>query len=268
TTTPLPAELGATMAPPPARGGDGHAEEWLGAVASSLAPDPGTPPPAQRVRLRYRKVGPARFIGTRELGTVFLRAARRARLPLAFSQGHHPMPRRSFGPALPLGFSSDDEYVDVDLTETRAPAAVAEGLAAELPDGLEPRAASEVPRSAPSIDATVASFVYDIDLAALDTAPAPSAVADAVARFTAAATFPVAKRGRAGAKTVDARHFVRALAVTAPQRLSLEVAVGPEGTLKPEALLGPLLALPESALPALRVHKVATRFRDATPVSA
>ena len=46
------------------------------------------------------------------------------------------------------------------------------------------------------------------------------------------------------------------------------VAVGPEGTLKPEALLGPLLALPESALPALRVHKVATRFRDATPVSA
>src|SRR6185295_7876521 len=172
TTTPLPAELGATMAPPPARGGDGHAEEWLGAVASSLAPDPGTPPPAQRVRLRYRKVGPARFIGTRELGTVFLRAARRARLPLAFSQGHHPLPKLSFGPALPLGFSSEDEHLDVELTAVVAPDDLRARLAAQLPDGLEPLDAQEVARSTPSIDQSIAAFRYEIDMSALPVPPA------------------------------------------------------------------------------------------------
>ena len=52
------------------------------------------PSPVQRApRSAIARSAPARFIGTRELGTVFARAARRARLPVAFSRGHHPLPR-------------------------------------------------------------------------------------------------------------------------------------------------------------------------------
>src|SRR5439155_144611 len=174
---------GGAPVPAPAAPGEGNAEEWLGAVPSSLAPAPEAPPPVQRIRLRYRKLGPARFIGTREIGSVFLRAARRARLPLAFSQGHPPMPRLSFSPAIPLGFSSDDEYVDLDLTAATPPETVAARLAAELPEGLEPAGAVEVSRAAPSIDAGIAAFVYEVDLAALDRPPSPDAVAAALERF-------------------------------------------------------------------------------------
>jgi radical SAM family uncharacterized protein/radical SAM-linked protein len=262
---PLPAALApqAAAAEDGTCSGQGNAEEWLGALPSSLTPDGVGPSAVQRVRLRYRKVGPARFIGTRELTTVFLRAARRARLPVAFSQGHRPMPRLSFGPALPLGFSSEDEYIDLDLAEVTPPGTVAVRLGAELPEGLEPLRAVEVPRSAPSIESEIASFVYAVDLAALDAPPEPAALAAAVAGFAGATSFPVVKRGKSGARTVDARHFVRALEVAGPQRLHLELAVGPEGTLKPGALLGELLALPDAAVAALRVHKVSTRFREA-----
>src|SRR5207253_1296363 len=162
-------------APVPARdatgAGEGHAEEWLGAVPSSLTPEPPSPPPVQRIRLRYRKLGPARFIGTRAPGSVLLRAA-------------------------------------------------------------------------PSIDAGIAAFVYEVDLAALDRPPAPDAVAAALERFARASSFPLRKHTRAGERTVDARRFVRALAMSAPLRLSLELAVGPEGTVKPGAFLGELLAIP------------------------
>jgi len=266
---PRPAMPDAVPLPEPVAGGaggapgEGNADEWLGAVPSSLAPAPATPPPAQRIRLRYRKLGPARFIGAREIGNVFLRAARRARLPLAFSQGHHPMPRLSFSPAIPLGFSSDDEYVDLDLTAATPPETVADRLAAELPEGLEPAGADEVPRAAPSIDASIAAFVYEVDLAALDRPPAPDAVAAALERFAGASSFPLRKHTRTGERTVDACRFVRGLEMTAPQRLSLELAVGPEGTVKPGALLGELLAIPPEEVPTLRVHKVATRFRAA-----
>jgi radical SAM family uncharacterized protein/radical SAM-linked protein len=270
---PLPAELepgGSGRPAGPARttdarpSGDGNAEEWLGAVPSSLTPDAASPVPQQRVRIRYRKVGPARFIGTREITNVFLRAARRARLPVAFSQGHHPMPRLSFSPAIPLGFSSDDEYVDVDLTASVPPDRVAERLAAELPEGLEPLGAVEVSRSGPSIDAGIAAFVYDVDLATLDDPPPAEQIADAVDRFNRASSFPVHKRGRSGDRTVDARALVRALVHAAPQRLSLELAIGPAGTVKPGALVEALLAISPDAIPALRVHKVATRFHAAT----
>src|SRR5262249_13102112 len=97
---PLPAALGAGT-PSPATAGEGP-----GAAPAAPAPAAAGPPPPQRVRPRYRKVGPARFTGTRELSTTSLRAARRARLPVAFSRGHHPLPRLSFGPALPVGVSS------------------------------------------------------------------------------------------------------------------------------------------------------------------
>jgi radical SAM-linked protein len=267
--TPLPASLaGRALAERPVRrapnaAGDGNAEEWLGAVRSALTPEPASPPPVQRVRLRYRKVGPARFIGTREIGNVFLRAARRARLPIAFSHGHHPMPRLSFSPAIPLGFSSDDEYVDVDLTVPTPPDAVAARLGAELPEGLEPVDAVDVPRTAPSIDAGIAAFVYEVDLTTLEIPPEPALVAAAVARFAASPSFPVLKRGKAGDRMVDARPFVRVLADAGPHRLRLELAVGPEGTVKPGAVVGALLDIPAAAVAQLRVHKVATRFRAA-----
>jgi radical SAM family uncharacterized protein/radical SAM-linked protein len=269
--TPLPATLAGTA--PAAAGeldvaGEGNAEEWLGAVPSSLTPATGVPPPVQRVRLRYRKVGPARFIGTREMTTVFLRAARRAGLPLAFTQGHHPLPKLSFSPALPLGCSSEDEYIDIDLVTETPPAMVTARLAAELPDGLEPLAATDIPRTTPSIDAGIAAFIFDVDLASLEVPPPAAAVTAAVARFSNAETFPVRKHGgRAGDRVVDARLFVRALSVTAPQRLRVELTVGSGGTLRPGALVGELFAIPDAVVAALRIHKVGTRLHAANPAS-
>jgi radical SAM family uncharacterized protein/radical SAM-linked protein len=266
---PLPAALG--QGPPVADGGgEGNAEEWLGAVASSLAPAAAAPPPVQRIRVRYRKVGPARFIATRELGTVFLRAVRRAGLPIAFSNGHHPLPRIGFGPALPVGVSSDDELLDLELTASRDPAAVLEALARELPDGLEPLAADEIPRTASSIEQATAAHAYECDLTSLDVPPDAGAVTAAIARFHASAVFPVRKHTKRGERTVDGRAMVRALVQSAPQRLRFELTAGPEGTLKPNVLVATLLDLPADVAPLLRIHKRATRLAGAvsSPLAA
>ena len=257
---PLPEFIAAPAADGAAPGGEGNAEEWLAAVPSSLTPDTLAAPAVQRIRLRYRKVGPARFIGMRELGTIFLRAARRARLPLAFSRGHHPLPRLSFGPALPLGFSSDGEFIDVELTETRAPDAVLAAFRRELPEGMEPLHATEVPRSGPSIDGTIAAFVYEVDVAGLSTPPSDGDIASAVARFGEATAFPVAKHAKSGTRSIDARRLVRDLSLTGPGRLRLELAVESSGGVKPSAVVGALLEIAEAELPVLRVHKVATHF--------
>jgi radical SAM family uncharacterized protein/radical SAM-linked protein len=257
---PLPESVAGPAGNGAAPAGEGNAEEWLAAVPSSLTPDAPAAPAVQRIRLRYRKVGPARFIGMRELGTIFLRAARRARLPLAFSRGHHPLPRLSFGPALPLGFSSDGEFIDVELTEARPPDAVLAAFRRELPEGMEPLDATEVPRSGPSIDGTIAAFVYEVDLAGLHSPPSDGDVARAVARFADAPAFPVTKHAKSGTRSIDARRLVRDLSQTGPGRLRLELVVESTGGIKPSAVVGALLALAEAELPVLRVHKVATHF--------
>lgn len=258
---PLPATLAAATPVAP-QGGDGNAEEWLGAVPSSLTPDLATPPPVQRLRVRYRKVGPARFIGTRELGTVVQRAARRAGLPVAYSRGHHPLPRIAFGPALPVGFSSDDEHLDVELTRALDPADVLLRFAAELPEGLEPTSVHEIPRAEPSIDASIAAYSFEVDLAPLSAPPSPEALAAAVRRFADAPELLVRKVGKHGERVVDARRSVERVEVAGPGRLRVDIAVGPDGTLRPPVVVGQLLALDPDVLPTLHVHKVATRFHD------
>ncbi|BCS87572.1 TIGR03960 family B12-binding radical SAM protein [Pseudodesulfovibrio sediminis] len=89
-------------------------------------------------RLWYEKNGPAAYLSQLELQAVFERAFRRAKLPMAFSAGFHPMPRLSFGKALPVGVSSMAEWINVFFREDFEPNEVVERLSPNMPLGLKP----------------------------------------------------------------------------------------------------------------------------------
>ena len=72
---------------------------------------------AQRLRVWFGKVGDMTLVSHLDLLRLFDRALRRARLPISFSGGFHPMPRISMASALALGASSSGEVVDFELTE-------------------------------------------------------------------------------------------------------------------------------------------------------
>jgi hypothetical protein len=58
-----------------------------------------------------------------------------ARVPLVFSQGHHPHPKLAFGPPLPVGIHGPRELIDAELLEPWSPG-LAERLNTVLPEGL------------------------------------------------------------------------------------------------------------------------------------
>jgi len=262
---PLPARLADAAAPAPRAAGEGNAEEWLGAVRSALAPVAASLPAVVRIRIRYRKIGPARFIGAREIGTVFFRASRRAGLPIAFTGGHRPLPKLSFGPALPVGVSSDDEHVDVDLTDVIPALEVARRLGAELPEGLEAVDAQIIGRSAPSIEQAMLSVAWTVDLDDLDPAPSAADVDAAIRRFLDAASVPIRTHGKRGERVVDARRIVIRMERVAPARLELELLTEHGQWVKPGLIVTSLLDLPASAVPSLRVHKTQTRLGAPRP---
>ena len=61
--------------------------------------------------MAFKKMGPARFLGHLEMVKIFIRSLRRARVPLKYSKGFHPMPRISFGDTLPMGMQSEEEQM-------------------------------------------------------------------------------------------------------------------------------------------------------------
>jgi radical SAM-linked protein len=90
-----------------------------------------------RYRLQLRKDGRARFVSHLEYINVLERAARRAKIPLRYSQGFHPSPKFSFSDALPTGVASDAELIDLELFQPLDAGILKQGLGAQLPEGFE-----------------------------------------------------------------------------------------------------------------------------------
>ncbi|MFZ6018517.1 MAG: TIGR03936 family radical SAM-associated protein [Chloroflexota bacterium] len=67
----------------------------------------------QRFRIQYNKDAPLQYIGNLDLHKVWERYLRRARVPVAYTQGFHPQPKIQQAAPLPLGFLSQNDLIDV-----------------------------------------------------------------------------------------------------------------------------------------------------------
>lgn len=93
---------------------------------------------AVHYRIWYTKEGPSIFLSQLELQAVFEKVFRRARLPMTFSQGFHPLPLISFGKALPVGVASTAEWVNIYLREHMPAQDLFNAIATAFPKGMHP----------------------------------------------------------------------------------------------------------------------------------
>jgi radical SAM-linked protein len=91
----------------------------------------------QQIKLRYKKGEQIRFISHRDLMRLMQRAIRRAELPVTYSQGFNPHIRISWGNALKVGQTSDNEYATLKFDTWVKPLAIMDQLNQNLPEGLE-----------------------------------------------------------------------------------------------------------------------------------
>ncbi|MEO0115850.1 MAG: TIGR03960 family B12-binding radical SAM protein [candidate division WOR-3 bacterium] len=68
-----------------------------------------------RFRIKYSVGENFRYASHLDLVRAFYRAFRRSELPIAYSQGFSPRPLISFGPPLPVGVTSQGEYLDFQM---------------------------------------------------------------------------------------------------------------------------------------------------------
>ena len=124
-----------------------------------------TLPPAETgvravLRVRWGKSGLARFSSHLDMVRMWSRAVRRSGIPAATRGGIVRRARLRFGPALPLGFESTAEVVDILLRGEPCDGSV-DALASSLPEGFELLGASvlEAGRPAPDTEAVTAEYM-------------------------------------------------------------------------------------------------------------
>lgn len=66
-----------------------------------------------RIRAEFSKTGELKYLSHLEMIRLIERGLRRAKVPLAYTEGFHPSAKISFGPALPVGIEGLREYFDM-----------------------------------------------------------------------------------------------------------------------------------------------------------
>jgi len=115
-----------------------------------------------RLRITFTKQGALRYTGHLDLHKILERSIRRAKLPLAYSQGYHPQPKLNLAAALPLGFASRAEVMDIWLNEDVGD--VVSALRAHVPPGLSILEAEQVDERAPSLQTQVIAAEYQVEI--------------------------------------------------------------------------------------------------------
>ena len=90
----------------------------------------------QRILVQLSVRGDIRFVSHHDLMRVLGRAARRAGLPVAMSEGFNPRQKISLLLARGVGVASESEFAEIDLSDWTGAGEVARRLNEQLPAGL------------------------------------------------------------------------------------------------------------------------------------
>ncbi len=208
-----------------------------------------------RLRLTFAKQGALRYTGHLDVQRIWERTVRRAGLPLAYTHGFRPRPKIQLASALPLGFASRAEIVDVWLEEDLSPdEALRARLQENAPPGLEILRLERVDDRAPALQNQLRAAEYEVTL--LDAPPEPE-LDRRVRAVLEAGSLPRTRRG----KTYDLRPLIESLRLLPPDaqgrpRLAMRLAAREGATGRPDEVLA-ALSIP---LHAARVERVGLIF--------
>jgi radical SAM-linked protein len=233
----------------------------------------------KKIRSRFIKKGDARFLGHLEMVDVFVRAARRAAIPMQFSEGFHPLPRISFTNPLPVGTESLAEYMDLDLGRYMKADEFQERFNRELPDGLRIIHCTEMALKGRPLPTVFAVDRFLISLEAVERTFSEEQVSERLHQALQQGELIIIQERKQGQKSVNALPFVERLQLVKRAVSTLdypmqencpsledlfeadfliEMSIKKAGGVRPAAILQLILGLTPEETDMLRVVKVAS----------
>jgi radical SAM-linked protein len=210
-----------------------------------------------RVRITFIKQGALRYTGHLDLHKLWERAARRAELPLAYSQGFHPQPKMNMAAALPLGFSSRCEVMDIKFEQDIPLENLPTRLNNTLPPGLQVVDVQQVDERAPALQTQVVAAEYEVTLTE------PVDISELRRRVDSVIESTSISRERRG-KMYDLRPLIEKLSLTANPspsgrgdevRVFMRLTAREGATGRPEEVLDVLgIAFEETRIERMRLH--------------
>ena len=154
-----------------------------------------------RVLLRLRKGEEIKYLSHRDVIRAFEFALRRARIDTAYSSGFNPRPRMSFGSAIGVGVTSEDERIVLELASPQAD--IVERLNSQFPNGLAVLEAEEIPEGMKSPLSGLNAVRFRLTLKC-----EPAEVNAAIEKLLASDVVKVIREREGKTKEIDIRPYI------------------------------------------------------------
>ena len=224
------------------------AEPDTEARQAGVTPDP-APTTYPKLMVTYQKMASARFLGHLELANIFIRALRRAKIAVKYSEGFHPMPRIAFEDPLPIGMESLQERFFLTVRPSVSCADLSAKLNQLLPPGITITACERLTVKPAAVRASHVTYRMTLKGATFDP--------QKLRAFEQAAACVVKRTGRKRKNnTIDLKQVVTSLVLKDPHILEMTTTTEPGKMLRPYEISSAIFDLPEDILKLARIVKL------------
>ncbi|MBQ3225902.1 MAG: DUF2344 domain-containing protein [Clostridia bacterium] len=204
-----------------------------------------------KYRLEFSKEGDAKFVSHLDLVRLFTRVFKRARLPLAYSEGFNPHPKMSIGIPLSVGVTSEAELLDAEFYEEVPALEIKERMNETMPIGIAITKVQMLEQGMPKLS-SVSRASYRVSLSGDGVAK------EALAEFLKRETIEIEKKTKRSEKLVDIKPDIFGILWEDETTLVMTLATGSAANLKPEVVLSAMkLYIPGCSGEATAVHRLA-----------
>lgn len=188
----------------------------------------------QRLLIHFGKFESLKYTSNLDVAKIWERVLRRADLPILYSKGFNTRPRIQLASALPLGITSESEYLEVSLKEEIALDGLTQALTAVSPNGLRIYSVTQASIHTPALQTLVRSSEYRIHF---DEGINRALLQERINALLSSEKL-IKTAERSGKKyAYDLRPLIHNLQIDEAGDLIAHVATGEHGNVRPDDLL-------------------------------
>ena len=210
-----------------------------------------------KLRLKFSKNGPIKFIGHLDVMRYFQKAIRRADIDVKYSEGFSPHQVISFAQPLSVGATSDGEYMDMTVNSMVSTKDIMDRLNNVLNEGIKILAITEL--SERDEKAMTASFAARYRLNFRENIRPDFDWCSKFEEYLSQDKLPAMKKTKSGEKEIDMKPMIFEYCIdSAKEEVNILLSMSSSATLKPTLLFEGFFAYvgKEFNKNALAIHRV------------
>ncbi len=189
-----------------------------------------------KVRIKFSKHGPVKFIGHLDIMRYFQKAMRRADIDIKYSEGYSPHQIMSFAAPLGVGLTSNGEYMDIEVNSMTDCQTMMNQLNKVMAEGVLILECHRLDERAKNAMSLVAAADYTLTFRAGKQPDDVNDFYDGLSDFADQDHIFTVKKTKKGEKEVDIKSSIYKLSVN-EQTIFMKVSAGSTDNLKPELLM-------------------------------